>query len=388
MTPAVLLDVAWWAATAFLAVQVAVFAVNAVTFPRLDVVGRAARRAGERAGGRDRRPDDATVGDAVSLLVPARNEAATLPDTLPALLAQGAGETIVVDDRSTDGTADVVRRLQATHPTLHLVEGAALPAGWSGKNWACHQAARAARGDVLVFTDADVVWRPGALTTLLAQLRRTGAGLATVWPRQRTVGWAERIAVPQVDLVLLGGLPHPLVGRTPFASLAAANGQVMAWTRDAYAHTGGHEALRGEVLEDVRLAQRAKARGVRLWLGLGGAALEARMYRTPTEVVDGFAKNVRAAAGSPALLAVLVLLNALAYTAAWPLAWLDARFLLPAVVGVAFRAGVAAKVGRPPREAVLQPLGPLALLAVVLRAASWRGGYVWRGRRYGAEGSR
>lgn len=371
------LDVLWVAATAFLAVQVATFAVNAVAFPRLDRGPRRAAPTPPAGGGPDPRR--------VSLLVPARDEADTLPETLPALLAQGAGETIVVDDRSSDGTADAVRRLQRDHPTLHLVEGAPLPAGWSGKNWACHQAAEAASGDVLVFTDADVAWGAGALAALLGRLDAHGAGLATVWPRQRTVGWLERIAVPQVDLVLLGGLPHPLVGRTPFASLAAANGQVMAWTRDAYARVGGHAALSGEVLEDVRLAQRAKAHGVRLWLGLGGMAIQARMYRTAGAVVDGFAKNVRAAAGSPALLAALVVLNVLAYLAVWPLALFDARFVVPALLGLAFRAGVAAKVGRAPHEAVWQPLAPVALLAVVLRAASWRDGYVWRGRRYGPE---
>ncbi|MDR9391304.1 MAG: glycosyltransferase family 2 protein [Trueperaceae bacterium] len=378
--PGALLDVLWVVATAFLAVQLATFAVNAVAFPRLDRRPRHGARppaSTPHGGGPD--------GRRVSLLVPARDEADTLPETLPALLAQGAQETIVVDDRSRDGTADVVRRLQRDHPTLRLVEGAPLPAGWSGKNWACQQAADAAAGDVLVFTDADVTWAPGALAALLAHLEAHRAGLATVWPRQRTVGWLERIAVPQVDLVLLGGLPHPLVGRTPFASLAAANGQVMAWTRDAYARVGGHAALSGEVLEDVRLAQRAKAHGVRLWLGLGGTAIQARMYRTAGAVVDGFAKNVRAAAGSPALLAALVALNGLAYLAVWPLALLDPRFLVPALLGLAFRAGVAAKVGRAPLEAAWQPLAPLALLAVVLRAASWRDGYVWRGRRYGPE---
>jgi len=375
-----LLAAGFWLVAAFLAGQGAVLLLNLVAFP---VLGTGAPRAGARA---TRAGAPAGAGGAasarrprVSLLVPARNEAETLPTTLPTFLAQGADEVLVLDDGSTDATSAIL----AAADGARVLSGAALPPGWSGKNWACHQLARAATGDVLVFTDADVAWRPGALERVVAELEATGAGLLTAWPRQRCVTLGERLVVPLVDLLLLANLPHPLVRALPFPSLAGANGQLMAWRREAYDLVGGHAALPGEVLEDVRLAHRAKRLGVPLTLRLGGPWLETRMYRGWGEVVAGFGKNVLAAAGGSrtALLAVW-LLNLAAYTLPWLLAWWDARWWALAASGVVLRLASNRKAGRAAWEAALQPLGPVALTAIVARALSRRGGYAWKGRTY------
>lgn len=366
----VLLDAGWWLACPFVGVQLVTALVNAGTFPRLPPPAR-------------REPDPATR---VSILVPVRDEAATLPTTLPALLAQGAHEVVVLDDGSTDGTHELLADAARAHPSLRVLRGAPLEPGWNGKNWACDQLADAATGDLWVFTDADVRWRDGTLASLLTAWRRERPGLLTVWPKQRTETWFERIAVPQVDMILLGALPHPLVRLLPFPSLAAANGQLMAWTPDAYRLVGGHAAVRAEVLEDVRLAQRAKRLGVRLHLALGGERIATRMYRSAEETIDGFAKNVLAASGSPAIALVLVALSLLAYLLAWPLALLEPRWLAVAVGGLALRGLVAATVGRSPIEALLQPAAPLAAIVVVVRALRRRGGYVWRGRAYAPRG--
>jgi hypothetical protein len=360
-------DPVFWLVAAFLAFQAAVLLLNLLTFPVLGArTGRAAVAPGRR------RPR-------VSLLVPARNEAATLPTTLPTVLAQGADEVLVLDDGSTDATPAIL----AAADGLRVLSGAPLPTGWSGKNWACHQLAQAATGDVLVFTDADVAWRPGALDRVVAELDATAAGLLSAWPRQHCVTLGERLVVPLVDLLLLANLPHPLVRALPLASLAGANGQLMAWRRDAYERVGGHAALPGEVLEDVRLAHRAKRLGVPLTLRLGGPWVETRMYRGWGEVVAGFGKNVLAAAGgsAPALVAVW-LLNLAAYTLPWLLAWWDPRWWALAGAGLLLRLLSNLKSGRAAWEALLQPLGPVALAAIVARALSRRGGYAWKGRRY------
>jgi len=315
----------------------------------------------------------------VSLLVPARNEAAVLPTTLPTWLAQGAEELIVLDDGSTDATP----RILAAAAGVRVLTGSPLPPGWSGKNWACQQLAAAATGDVLVFTDADVAWRPGALERVIDELEATSAGLLSAWPRQRCETLGERLIVPLVDLLLLANLPHPLVRALPFASLAGANGQLMAWRRDAYERVGGHAALPAEVLEDVRLAQRAKGLRIPLTLCLGGPWVETRMYRGWRQVVEGFGKNVLAAVGgSPAALLAVWLLNLAAYTLPWIVGWADPRWWLLGAGGLALRGLANAKSGRPAWEALLQPLGPLAFTAVVARALSRRGGYVWKGRAY------
>ena len=352
-------DAAFWGIGAFLAVQGAVLLLNLVAFP---VLGARARRAYPRPR--------------VSLLVPVRDEAAVLPETLPTWLAQGADELCVLDD----GSADATPRLLAA-AGVRVLTGAPLPPGWSGKNWACHQLAEAATGDVLVFTDADVAWRSGALGRVVDELVATDAGLLTVWPRQRCETLGERMVVPLIDLLLLANLPHPLVRALPFDSLAGASGQLMAWRRDAYARSGGHAALAGEVLEDVRLAQRAKRSGVALTLRLGGPWVETRMYRSWAEVVAGFGKNVLAGTGGSRLALVTVwLLNLLAYTMPWPLAWAQPRWWALAVAGVALRALANLKCGRAAWEAVLQPLAPIAMAPIVWRALMRGGGYAWKGR--------
>ncbi len=361
-------DVAFAAVAAFLLGQAFVLALNVASFPVLGA------RATARPGGARPR---------VSLLVPVRDEAVVLPETLPTWLAQGADEVLVLDDGSSDATPELLAAAAERAPTLRVLAGAPLAAGWSGKNWACHQLAGAARGEVLVFTDADVAWTPGALSRVLDELDATDGGLLTVWPRQRCGTWGERLVVPLVDLLLLANLPHPFVRALPFASIAGANGQLMAWRREAYERVGGHAALRAEVLEDVRLAQRAKRLGVPLTLRLGGPWVATRMYRGWSAVVAGFGKNALAAAGGvPAVLIGLWATNVAAYTAPWIAAWADPRWWWLAAGGVALRAVANAKSGRPVAEALLQPLGPIALTAVVARALARRGGYEWKGRAY------
>lgn len=351
-------------ALGFLLLQAAVIAVNLLTFPRL-------------------RPSADTSGPPprVSLLVPARDEALNLATTLPLMLAQPVWEVLVLDDASSDGTGAAVSAQAEADPRLRLLRGRALPPGWTGKNWACRQLAEAASGELLLFVDADVRLRAGALAAALDLFRASGAGLLSVWPRQITPTLPERLVVPLVDMVLLAGLPYPLVRSLPAASLAAGNGQFMLWSREAYRSSGGHEAVRGEVLEDVRLSQRAKAAGVPLTLALGTSLIEVRMYRDWSALVDGFAKNIFAGSGPlPALL--LLLLNTLSYSASWLLLAFDRRWLVIALLGVALRGLVNRATRRGPVEALLQPLGPPALWPIALRALQRRGGYRWKGRDY------
>lgn len=360
------LDLAWWAAVALVGVGFLVALVNAALFPSLARAGR---------HGPERLPS-------ASLLVPARNERATLPSTLPSWLTQDAVEVLVLDDGSSDGTGAYLAAAAAAEPRLRVVQGAPLPTGWSGKNWACAQLAEAARGELLVFTDADVTWSPGALAAVRSAIARERADLLTCWPRQRCLTLGERLLVPLVDMLLLTTLPAPLARLRWPPSATGANGQLMAWTREAYERFGGHAAVRAEVLEDVRSAQRLKRQGGRIVLTLGRELVSTRMYQGYRAAVDGFGKNVLAAAGSPTALLAVWLLNLLTYSAAWPLALLEPRWLPVAIAGVGLRALTNGVAGRPALEALLQPLGPLALVPVVVRAMRWRGGYEWRGRRY------
>lgn len=352
----------WWLVTLFLGLQLAVLLVNTATFPVLSAAKPVRRRR-------------------VSLLIPARNEAETLAETLPGILAQGAAEVVVLDDNSTDETLALLERFAAEHPQLRVIQGKPLPKGWGGKNWACHQLAGAASGELVVFTDADVFWERGALDALLAFAERNDAVYASVWPRQRTKTLFERLTVPLIDLVLLGLLPYPAVRRTRDAAFSAGNGQCMLWTRSAYLQVGGHHAFKAEVLEDVRMGQRAKGKGLKVALALGGELLSTRMYRSAQEAVEGFSKNIVAAHGGRVQLLVSLLFNTLAYTLSWVLALWNPLWLVPAALGTFQRALTCYKTHRSPLEAFLQPFAALPLWWIGLRALSGRS-YTWKGRVY------
>jgi glycosyltransferase involved in cell wall biosynthesis len=348
----------------FIGVQVMTLLVNLVTFP---VLQTGAVPASKR----------------VSLLIPARNEAKNLSETLAGFVSQPADEVIFLDDDSSDATPELLAAAAQTHARVQVISGAPLPPGWSGKNWACHQLARAARGDILIFTDADVYWQPQTLEALLAFQQREQAEFVSVWPRQLTMTLIECLTVPVIDLILLGSLPYVGVRHLPFAAFSAGNGQLMLWTRKAYDRIGGHAAFYREVLEDVRMGQAAKGAGLRVALALGGDVIATRMYRSGAELLEGFSKNVLAAAGNnPLALIALTLLNILVHTVSWLLGLVNPWFWLVAGLSLLQRFLTNWKTGRSPAEVWLQPLMSYPLSRIVLRALAQRGSYSWKGRRY------
>jgi glycosyltransferase involved in cell wall biosynthesis len=313
-----------------------------------------------------------------SLLVPARNEAQNLPRTLLGLLKQPASEILVLDDQSEDDTADVVRHLAKSDSRLRLLEGSPPPQGWIGKNWACHQLAEQATGDLLTFIDTDVRWRPGALTAIWAQIAAQQADVFSVFPRQQAESIGERMLVPLIDEVLLAFLPHGLLD-LPIPAAAVANGQVLAFTRDAYRAIGGHRAVADEIVEDLALAHLTRRRGLKLGLALGGDLISTRMYDGYAATVHGLGKSIRSAhSGSDPLLVA----SALAHLAAYTLPWLRLRhgraWQLSAALSLAERVLTNAKTGRRSyAEAALVPfIAPAALPIYRLglrRTASWKG---------------
>jgi len=326
----------------------------------------------------------ATPAHKISILIPARNEAANLPQTLPRVLAQrGVHEVVVLDDASTDATADLLQSFAAEYPALRVLSGHPLPPGWGGKNWACHQLAKAATGDIFIFTDADVRWTEGTLTALCAFQAAEGADFVSVWPRQLTLTLPERLTVPVIDLVLLGGLPYLGVKFSSSGAFSAGNGQLMLWTRSAYEKVGGHLAFRDEVLEDVRMGQHAKRVGLKVALAVGGNLISTRMYRSLPDLVEGFSKNILSAANnSKSVLVVLSLLNALVYTFPWLLGFVNPWWFLVGVLGLVQRALTCLKTQRNPLEAFLQPFLFVPLWLIAYRALRRGGRYTWKGREY------
>ena len=337
-------------------------AVNAVLLRRPDV---AARPGPER----------------VSVLVPMRNEAGTAADCLAAVLAQdGVTEVLVLDDGSADGTARIARATGA-----RVLAGRPLPAGWLGKPHACQQLADAAdpAADVLVFLDADVRLRPGAIAATVALLGERD--LVCPYPRQVAGTAAERLVQPLLQWSWLTFLPLRLAERSPRPSLSAANGQLLAVRRAAYERAGGHAAVRADVVEDVALLRAVKRAGGRGGVADGTALAECRMYASWPELRDGYTKSLWAAFGSPARAAGVAGLLALGYVVPPLGALLGSKTGLAGyAAGVMGRALTARRTGgRACPDALAHPVSVAAFGWLTARSlhAHRAGTLTWKGRR-------
>ncbi|MEV4628337.1 glycosyltransferase [Micromonospora sp. NPDC049523] len=344
-----------------------------------------------------RPPLRATLDEPVSVLLPLRDEAGRLTPCLRSLLAQqGVAdlEIVVLDDGSTDGTADLVRQLTAGDPRVRLLTGSPPPPGWLGKPYACQQLADAAvpRSGVLVFVDADVVLAPYAVAGAVTALRTAGAALLTPYPRIVAGSIGERLVQPLLQWTWLTFLPLRLMERSPRPSLAAAGGQFLVLDRDGYRRAGGHTAVRDRILEDIELARAVKRAGARIALADGSALADCRMYGSWTELRDGYTKSLWASFGSPVAAAAVLTLLLLLYTVppllavgaavagAAPLAWAAfAAYLL----GVAGRlVSARASGGRTWPDVLAHPLSVALLGWLTLRSYHLhrRQRLFWRGR--------
>jgi chlorobactene glucosyltransferase len=244
----------------------------------------------------------------VSVIVPARNEARVIEQTMRAWLAQTYApfELIVVNDRSSDGTGAILHAVD--DPRLVVVDGEEPPPGWLGKPWALHEGSLRARGELLLFVDADVIYAPEALQALVAYQQRTEARVVALLPHFEMHGFWENAAMPQLALTVLTFLPLWLSNRTRIGMLAIGGGPGNLVARADYDAVGGHETLRDSVIDDVALA-----RLVRRKLRHRTEAIRAddlvslRMYHGLREIVDGFTKNFFFAFGRSYLAGVLAL---------------------------------------------------------------------------------
>jgi chlorobactene glucosyltransferase len=341
----------------------------------------------------------------VAVLVPARNEEANIEACLRALLAQDYPdlEVWVFNDASTDRTGEIIDRLvteqRAGGPDLHAVHGSGdPPRGWLGKAYACYRLHAAMRErsspHYILFTDADVRFEPKAVSAAVEIAARERSGMLSVFPRQDMVTWAERFAVPLLShwtVYTLLPLPAAHALRTGPA-FAAANGQFMLFTREAYDACGGHTAVRDSILEDVVLARMVKQAGQRAILADLGSLVRTRMYHDAGEVWRGYSKNSFAffgyspfflALGVGALLALYVtppLLAIWAFFAGKTAAMLV--FLGAYGAAVAVRVALARRFSYHVGDSFLHPLAIVYLIAIMINSMVWSftGKGAWKGR--------
>jgi glycosyl transferase family 2 len=241
-----------------------------------------------------------------SVIVPARNEEECLGACLRSLVEQaGVGfEVVVVDDGSTDRTREIAESFAG----VKVVDAGPLPAGWIGKNNAVTAGARLAKGEWLLFTDADTVHRPGSLARALAEVKQQGAALLSYSPEQEVHGFWERAVMP-VIFAELAGRYRPAEVSDPRSAVAAANGQYLLVSREAYDAVGGHAAIAGDLLEDVALARAVKRSGRKIFFRYGGDAVRTRMYRNFGQLREGWTKNLALLFPSPLRLALVRLME-------------------------------------------------------------------------------
>jgi hypothetical protein len=331
---------------------------------------------------------------AVSVLIPARDEEATLGAAVDSVLANTGVdlEILVLDDGSRDATAEIVRRRARRDPRLRLLTGPPLPAGWCGKQHACAVLARHATQPVLVFLDADVRLAPDAVARVAEALRQSGAGLVSGFPRQETGTWLEKLLIPLIHFVLLGFLPLDAMRRFRLPGFGAACGQLIAVRRDAYEAAGGHGSIRGSLHDGLELPRAFRRAGFATDLFDATGVAVCRMYHGAAQVWAGLAKNATEGLGAPGTIVPMtgLLLTGQVLPAGLVAAALLGGLTAPAA-GVAVLAAVLAWTPRlaaarrfrqPLGGALAHPLGVTVLLAIqwwalgrslLGRPASWKG---------------
>jgi glycosyl transferase family 2 len=329
--------------------------------------------------------DPPPVTEPVSVLVPARDEAHRIAPTVRSVLAQtGVAdlEVLVLDDGSTDGTADVVRAVAAGDPRLKVLDGAPPPPGVLGKPHACAQLAALARGRVLVFVDADVVLAPHAVAAAVTTLREAGLDLLSPWPRQLADGPGPRLLQPLLAWSWMVTLPLRRAEASPRPSMLAANGQFLLVDAAALAAAGGPDTA--AVLDDLALARAVKRAGGRVGVADGSALASCRMYTGWSELSAGYRKSLWAAFGPPPAAAGVLGVLALAYLVPPVAAVRGSRVGLAGyAAAVASRAVAARRVGTPVwPDALAHPLSIGALVGLWLRSVAGRrrGTLRWKGR--------
>ncbi|MBA3853230.1 MAG: hypothetical protein C0503_02385 [Gemmatimonas sp.] len=346
-----------------------------------------------------------TRGDAppLSVVIPARNEARNIEGCLRSVLASDYPrlEVIVVDDHSEDGTGEIARRIAAEDGRVRVVNAPDLPAGWFGKQWACHTGARAATAALLCFTDADTRHGPPLLSRSVGAMRQRGADLFTVAGHQEALSFWEKVIQPFVFSILLsryGGLESMSRSTKPLDKIA--NGQFILMSRSAYEAIGGHAAVKDHVAEDLRLAQLVTARGLQAHMLLARDELRTRMYTSLAEIRRGWGKNVYAAGRDTLPLnavtarifpwifplpALLPLLPLLCLALGWAGVWGTSALVFGAIaapVTLLYFAGVYAFSRLNPLWALAYPLAAVTFSWICAEAA-WRGSKVeWKGRGY------
>ena len=228
----------------------------------------------------------------ISVLIPARNEEENIKRCLVSLTKQDYKniEILVLDDGSLDNTAGVVKELSEKDHRIKLYSGDLLKKGWLGKSYACWQLSKHAKGDYLIFTDADTLHFPNSISGAVACLLRYNLDALSVFPKEIMVTFHERMMIPFGHYIILSLMPLYLIRKVKSALFCTAIGQFMLFKKEVYEKIGGHKSIKGKILEDMKISKRVKNFGYKFMIFDGRNNVYCRMYRNFREIVKGYSK--------------------------------------------------------------------------------------------------
>ena len=332
-----------------------------------------------------RKPEaDSEIPDFVSVIVPLRNEANNvigLIENLSSQISLTNVEFILLNDNSDDSTFDLVSAAIEKRPTFRLIQGEPLPTAWIGKVWALHQLSAQTRGEIIVSVDADVRLTPNAISQSITLMKSAQLDFLSPYPHQIAQTFSERLIQPLLQWSWMSTLLLRLSERTPFSSMAVANGQFFIVKKRALDTAGGYEAVKNAVLDDVFLARRLIKTGSHGAVISGANIAECRMYSSWSEIEAGYGKSLRFAFGSifGSISAILFLF----LTGVAP--------LILALTGslwgwIAFTSMTATRILSARRsrmrilDSLLHPISSTLLIYLILYSYLNRGDVQWKGR--------
>ncbi|RYZ99370.1 MAG: glycosyltransferase [Sphingobacteriaceae bacterium] len=322
----------------------------------------------------------------VSILIPARNEAENIIALLESIAKHDNQkyEVLILDDHSTDNTYELCQTFAATHSNFRVIKGAELPAGWLGKNYACHQLAQQATGDYFLFLDADEVIYPGLLNSAIHRMQLRNLALLSLFTNQQMLSFGEKAVVPLMHYILLNLLPLRLVYLLKNPMIAAASGQFMLFDAALYRRYEWHQLVKEKVVEDVEIMKCIKAKKYNGETLLANGMISCRMYKSYGETINGFGKNFLAAFNYsiPGFLVYLTLLIAgpliVIMTMNMPLIFFMAGLIILSRIMVSFLSGQSALM-----NIILHPIQMFNLVVIAFTSIQKHltKTTVWKGRR-------
>jgi len=246
----------------------------------------------------------------VSVLIPARNEERCIEKCIRNVMMQTYSnlEIVIYDDSSTDGTNSIVTKTSKEDKRVKIINGESLPDGWRGKNFACWNLSKHAEGNYFLFIDADVTMEKDAVGSALFEIQNKNADILSVFPKQIILSFGEKAVVPFLNWLLISFIPVNFISSPKYKSLAGANGQFILWKKETYEKSGGHSAVKNEIVEDIEIAKYLKKNGYNTFLLLSNDLVFCRMYNSFKEAVSGFSKNIYPASASSPLLFIFNIL--------------------------------------------------------------------------------